>query len=89
MLSNDNSSNDNSSNNNSSKKSKRKKIRKRDLFAAPGKKLNDAALRALREAAERRRKFDAAFERSGEDGESRLEPTRYGDWEAQGKCSDF
>ncbi len=73
----------------SSKKRKRKKIRKRDLFAAPGKKLTAAALRALREAAERRRKFDAAFERSGDSDENRLEPTRYGDWEAKGKCSDF
>jgi len=74
---------------NSGKKSKAKKIRKKDLFAAPGKKLNDAATRALREAAERRRDHDAIVERSEDCPEKSLEPTRYGDWEAQGKCSDF
>ncbi len=74
---------------NSSNKSKVNKIRKRDLFAAPGKKLNNMAARALHEAAERRRDHDAAAARSKDCTDDRLEPTRYGDWEADGKCSDF
>ncbi len=65
------------------------KIRKRDLFAAPGKKLTDIAKRALREAAERRRQFDPCGLAAPDCEDERLEPTRYGDWEANGKCSDF
>lgn len=66
-----------------------RKIKKRELLAAPGKRLNKIAKRALREAAARRRKFDAADIQSEDCCDARLEPTRYGDWESDGKCSDF
>lgn len=65
------------------------KIRKRDLLAAPGKKLTDIAKQALHEAAERRRLFDPCGFAAPDSEEERLEPTRYSDWEANGKCSDF
>lgn len=68
---------------------KKKKIRKKDLLAARDKKLNEAAVRALREAAERRQLFDPACAVSEDCPRGRLEPTRYGDWETRGKCSDF
>ena len=47
--------------------------------------------RALKEAAERRAKYDKAAEAvEGEDGgPDRLEPTRFGDWEKKGIISDF
>lgn len=70
-------------------KTKKKRIRKKDLFAARNKKLRGAAMRALTEAAERRRDFDAAGVRSEDCPSGSLEPTRYGDWDAGGKCSDF
>ena len=60
---------------------------------APGKSLPPAAVRALREADERRRKRAAEDakatrkkEQGGPDGE---EPTRYGDWERGGRAIDF
>ncbi|MEM8771836.1 MAG: DUF1674 domain-containing protein [Pseudomonadota bacterium] len=65
------------------------KIRKRELLAAPGKKLDGAAKRALTEAAERRRAFDPCASIAGDCVSDRLDPTRYGDWEAGGKCRDF
>ena len=68
---------------------KKKKIPKKDLFAARNKNLKGAAMRALKEAAERRREFDATSIRSEDNPSGSLEPTRYGDWEADGKCSDF
>ena len=51
--------------------------------------IEDAARRALEEAAERRKKSNAADlppELGGRDGP---EPTRYGDWEKDGILSDF
>ena len=59
--------------------------------AAPAKPLNPAAERALAEAAARRAEIDQKVaakpkELSGRPGP---EPTRYGDWEAKGICSDF
>lgn len=54
--------------------------------------LPSAAQRALAEAAERRRKTDAALkpkppkEIGGQEGP---DPTRYGDWEKRGAVSDF
>ena len=57
--------------------------------AAPGKTLSPAALRALDEAAERRR-AEALAERPPEDGGPRgPEPTRFGDWERKGIAVDF
>ena len=61
--------------------------------AAPGKKLAPDAIRALEEAAERRRlaeeeasKAENAKEYNGPRG---LEPTRNGDWERKGIAYDF
>jgi hypothetical protein len=57
--------------------------------AAPGKTLSPAALRALKEAAERRgaqASPDAPHELGGPQGP---EPTRYGDWERKGLAVDF
>ena len=53
--------------------------------------LSPAAARALQEAAERRKAYQAAEaalprERGGRGG---LEPGRYGDWEVKGLTSDF
>lgn len=51
--------------------------------------IEDAARRALEEAAERRKKAKATAlptELGGRDGP---EPTRYGDWEKDGILSDF
>lgn len=51
--------------------------------------LPPAALRALAEAAERRKAADATplpKELGGRDG---LEPVRYGDWEKKGLAIDF
>jgi hypothetical protein len=57
---------------------------------SPRKALTPAAERALAEAAERRRKADAAPQRPREiNGRGGKEPTRYGDWEAKGIVSDF
>ena len=58
--------------------------------AAPGKDLPPAAIRALEEAAERRRKEKAEADRPAEcNGPSGEEPTRYGDWERGGIAYDF
>jgi len=57
--------------------------------AAKGKKLSKAALDALREAEARRaneKPKDLPPEKGGGKGP---EPTRYGDWEKDGKLSDF
>ncbi len=57
--------------------------------AAPGKPLSPAARRALEEAAARRaaeRQPDRPAESNGPKGP---EPTRYGDWERNGRVSDF
>ncbi|WP_158965544.1 DUF1674 domain-containing protein [Chachezhania sediminis] len=57
---------------------------------APKKELSPAALRALAEAAERRKAAEAAaplpLELGGRDGP---EPVRYGDWEKKGLAIDF
>jgi hypothetical protein len=56
--------------------------------AAPGKSLSPEALRALAEAAERRRAPEPpAIAETG--GPAGPEPTRYGDWERKGIVSDF
>jgi hypothetical protein len=57
----------------------------------PEKAPDSAAQRALAEAAERRKKLDAAeaarpAEKGGRGG---LDPARYGDWEIKGLTSDF
>lgn len=58
--------------------------------AAPDKALPPAAVRALEEAAERRRKEKAKADRPTEhNGPSGEEPTRYGDWERGGIAYDF
>ena len=60
--------------------------------AAPGKKLSPAAMRALEEAAARRKAqalaetADRPPEKAGPKG---AEPTRYGDWERGGIAYDF
>jgi hypothetical protein len=52
--------------------------------------LSDAALRALAEAAERRRAMDARPPMPPElDGRDGPEPVRYGDWERKGIAVDF
>jgi hypothetical protein len=55
---------------------------------APPSRPSAAALRALAEADERRRKADKPLPReiSGRDGP---DPVRYGDWEVKGLASDF
>ncbi|MCG7393790.1 DUF1674 domain-containing protein [Microvirga sp. ACRRW] len=61
--------------------------------AAPGKPLSPAALRALEEAAERRREIDAKAaeiaRQKEHQGRGGLEPVRYDDWEVKGLASDF
>lgn len=58
--------------------------------AAPGKPLSEAAKRALREAAARRKAAEPSKaepkELGGPKGE---EPTRFGDWERSGRAVDF
>lgn len=56
--------------------------------AAPGVALTPAARRALAEAAARRKAAEAAMppEKGGPAGP---EPTRYGDWERNGRAVDF
>jgi hypothetical protein len=53
--------------------------------------LPDAAVRALAEAAARRREHDSAAAKTATEHEGRggLDPTRYGDWEVTGLASDF
>jgi hypothetical protein len=62
----------------------------KDTDPAP-KKLTPAAERALAEAAERRRESAAADPSapSEQGGPSGPEPTRYGDWERNGRAVDF
>lgn len=58
--------------------------------AAPGKTLSPAAIRALEEAAARRKVEADAAERVAEQGGPKgPEPTRYGDWERKGVAVDF
>lgn len=47
------------------------------------------ALRALKEAEERRRAAPAVAPNEEIGGRGGLEPTRYGDWEKKGIASDF
>jgi len=58
--------------------------------ASPGKVLSPAAIRALNEAAARRKAdaepVDRPPEKAGPNG---AEPTRYGDWERGGIAYDF
>ncbi len=58
--------------------------------AAPGKTLSPEAIRALREAAERKAQAEADAARAKEvGGPSGEEPTRFGDWERKGLAVDF
>jgi hypothetical protein len=57
--------------------------------AAPGKQLTEAARRALLEAEERRRNTMKAALPHEDGGPNGLEPTRYGDWERDGRAVDF
>ena len=58
--------------------------------AAPGKTLSPEAIRALREAAERKELAEAEEARAREvGGPSGAEPTRFGDWERKGLAVDF
>jgi hypothetical protein len=57
--------------------------------AAHGKDLSPAAVRALKEAQERRQKDKAANRPTERNGPSGEEPTRYGDWERGGIAYDF
>ncbi len=60
------------------------------LGAAPGKVLTPEAVRALEEAAARRAAADAEAAGDQETGGPRgAEPTRYGDWERNGRAVDF
>jgi hypothetical protein len=58
---------------------------------APAKRpLSPAAERALQEAAARRAERDKGAERSKDQhGRGGLDPVRYGDWEVQGRATDF
>jgi len=56
----------------------------------PKKVLSPAAKRALAEAEERRKsREDAAAREPEKGGPSGAEPTRYGDWERDGRAYDF
>lgn len=55
--------------------------------AAPGKALTPAARRALEEAAARKATVQALPPEQG--GPAGLEPTRFGDWERNGRAVDF
>ena len=57
--------------------------------AAPGKTLSPAARRALQEAEARRQAEVRAAPPPEDGGPNGLEPTRFGDWERGGRCSDF
>ncbi|MBX2849633.1 MAG: DUF1674 domain-containing protein [Acidiferrobacterales bacterium] len=48
--------------------------------------ISDIAKQALQEAKDRKIEQNLAKEVNGPRG---LEPTRYGDWEAKGRCYDF
>ena len=57
----------------------------------PARELTPEALRALAEAAERRRLAEAAVAANPKEikGRGGLDPVRYGDWEIKGLASDF
>lgn len=58
--------------------------------AAPGKALSPAAIRALEEAAARKRDAETAARKAMElGGPKGPEPTRFGDWERKGLAVDF
>lgn len=57
------------------------------LGAAPGAVLTPAARRALEEAAARRKAAPVRAAEKG--GPAGPEPTRYGDWERNGRAVDF
>ena len=57
--------------------------------AAPGKVLTPEAERALREAAERRAHEAASKMQTELGGPAGPEPTRFGDWERDGRAVDF
>ena len=57
--------------------------------AAPDKPLTPAARRALEEAAARRAGAQVAALPTEEGGRDGPEPTRFGDWEQKGRCTDF
>ncbi len=59
--------------------------------AQPKKQLSPAAERALAEAAERRRLADAAKAAAPTEinGRGGLDPSRFGDWEIDGRAVDF
>jgi hypothetical protein len=60
------------------------------LASAGSEKRSEAALRALAEAEERRRRLDdTAASRREINGRGGLDPVRYGDWEVKGIVSDF
>lgn len=67
-----------------------KQSEQRDLIgqaqAEPQQVLSQAAQDAINEAKTRKRAAVLAKELNGPKG---LEPTRYGDWEAKGRCYDF
>ena len=60
-----------------------------DEIASPGKPLPPAAQRALAEAAERRARAEAETRAREKGGPAGPEPTRYGDWERNGRAVDF
>jgi hypothetical protein len=57
--------------------------------AAPGVRLSPQALRALEEAAARRKVAAAGAGPAETGGPAGPEPTRYGDWERKGRAVDF
>lgn len=57
--------------------------------AAPGKALTPAARRALEEAEARRRAAATLPQLHEDGGPAGLEPTRFGDWERDGRAVDF
>lgn len=63
--------------------------RRRKIGAAPGKRICKEARQALREAADRRSVRDPAPVAVDEHKVQKPEPTRFGDWESGGRCSDF
>jgi hypothetical protein len=60
-----------------------------DSDEAKGRRLDDAAARALAEAEARRRAAPAAVPPPELGGRNGPEPTRFGDWEKDGIVSDF
>ena len=60
-----------------------------DSRQPPQKDLPPAARRALAEAAERRAKAEADARAQEKGGPAGPEPTRYGDWERNGRAVDF